>query len=47
MHTTTSLFAELDALPARWEARGTLAAPAAAVAALLFAAAEPLTARSH
>ena len=37
MYTTTpSLLAELDALPARWEVHGTLAAPAAAVAALLL-----------
>jgi hypothetical protein len=38
MHTT--LLAELDALPARWEAQGTVAAPAAAVAELLVAVAE-------
>jgi hypothetical protein len=35
MHTT--LLAELDALPARWEAQGTVAAPADAVAELLLA----------
>lgn len=35
MHTT--LLAELDALPVRWEAHGTVAAPADAVAELLFA----------
>lgn len=40
MHTTPSLLAELDALPARWEAHGTLAAPATAVGALLLAVAE-------
>lgn len=40
MHTTLSLLAELDALPARWEVHGTLAAPVTAVAALLFAVAE-------
>ncbi|WP_369229798.1 hypothetical protein AB5J56_03240 [Streptomyces sp. R21] len=40
MHTTPSLLTELDALPARWEVRGTLAAPVAAVAALLLAVAE-------
>ncbi|MFG3116652.1 hypothetical protein ACGF4C_19890 [Streptomyces sp. NPDC048197] len=40
MHTTPSLLAELDALPAGWEVQGTLAAPVAAVAALLLAVAE-------
>ncbi|MBW6439055.1 hypothetical protein KZ829_35535 [Actinoplanes hulinensis] len=40
MQTTPSLLAELDALPARWEVRGTLAAPVTAVAALLLAVAE-------
>lgn len=40
MHTMPSLLAELDALPARWEVRGTLDAPVAAVAALLLAVAE-------
>ena len=41
MHTTTPApLAELDALPARWEVHGTLAAPAAAVTALLLAVAE-------
>ncbi|MEU9497866.1 hypothetical protein [Streptomyces sp. NPDC048196] len=40
MHTTPSLLAELDALPAPWEVQGTLAAPVAAVAELLLAVAE-------
>ncbi|GIH16878.1 hypothetical protein [Rugosimonospora africana] len=40
MHTTPSLLAELDALPARWEVQATLAAPVVAVAALLLAVAE-------
>ncbi|MFG1685455.1 hypothetical protein ACGFNP_35210 [Nonomuraea sp. NPDC049269] len=40
MHTTPSLLAELDALPVRWEVDGTLAAPVAAVAALLLAVTE-------
>ncbi|WP_438489903.1 hypothetical protein [Streptomyces sp. S186] len=40
MNTTPSLLTELDALPARWEVQGTLAAPVAAVAALLLAVAE-------
>ncbi|MEU8487056.1 hypothetical protein [Streptomyces sp. NPDC048641] len=40
MHTPPSLLAELDALPARWEVQGTLAAPVAAVAALLLTVAE-------
>ncbi|HTJ33751.1 MAG TPA: hypothetical protein VL738_11015 [Dactylosporangium sp.] len=40
MHTTPSLLAELDAMPARWEVQGTLAAPVAAVAALLTAVTE-------
>jgi hypothetical protein len=40
MHTTPSLLAELDALPARWEVQGTLAAPVAAVAAILLTVAE-------
>ncbi|WP_351232291.1 hypothetical protein [Streptomyces sp. NPDC002133] len=40
MHTTSPLLAELDALPARWEVKGTLAAPVTAVAALLLAVAE-------
>lgn len=40
MHTTPSLLAELDALPARWEVRGALAAPVGAVAALLLTVAE-------
>ncbi|MGV9337373.1 hypothetical protein [Streptomyces sp. NPDC003688] len=40
MHTTPSLLAELDALPAPWEVQGTLAAPVAVVAALLLAVAE-------
>ncbi|MEV4760057.1 hypothetical protein AB0J86_33845 [Micromonospora sp. NPDC049559] len=40
MHTTPSLLAELDALPARWEVHGTLAAPVPAVAELLFTVAE-------
>ncbi len=40
MQTTPSLIAELDALPARWEVRGTLAAPVAAVAGLLLAVRE-------
>ncbi|WP_440068630.1 hypothetical protein [Streptosporangium sp. OZ121] len=40
MHTTPSLLAELDALPARWEVDGTLAAPVAAVATLLLTVAE-------
>ncbi|WP_191876125.1 hypothetical protein [Streptomyces filipinensis] len=40
MNTTPSLLAELDALPARWEVRGTLAAPVAAVAPLLLTVAE-------
>lgn len=40
MHTTPSLLAELDALPARWEVQGTLAAPVAAVAGLLLAVTE-------
>lgn len=37
MHTTSSLLAELDALPAQWEVQGTVAAPAPAVAELLLA----------
>jgi hypothetical protein len=37
MHTTTSLLAELDALPARWEVQGSVAASASAVAELLLA----------
>ncbi|MET8330366.1 hypothetical protein [Streptomyces sp. NPDC005181] len=37
MQTTSPLLAELDSLPARWEVDGTLAAPVAAVAALLLA----------
>ena len=40
MHTPHSLLAELDALPARWEFHGTLAAPVPAVAALLLGVAE-------
>src|SRR5690348_3629268 len=40
MHTTSSLLAELDALPVQWEVDGTLAAPVAAVAALLLAVTE-------
>ena len=40
MHTTPSLLADLDALPTRWEVRGTLAAPVTEVAALLLAVAE-------
>ncbi|MEU4150753.1 hypothetical protein [Streptomyces sp. NPDC026659] len=40
MHTTPSLLAELDALPAPWEVQGTLAAPVAVVAALLLAVTE-------
>jgi hypothetical protein len=40
MHTTSSLLAELDALPARWEVQGTVAAPPAAVADLLLAVKE-------
>ncbi|MEU9204752.1 hypothetical protein [Streptomyces sp. NPDC048332] len=40
MDTTPSLLAELDALPARWEVEGTLAAPVAPVAALLLRVAE-------
>ncbi|MGW3206849.1 hypothetical protein [Streptomyces sp. NPDC001135] len=40
MHTTPSLLAELDALPARWEVHGTLAAPVPAVAALLLTVTE-------
>lgn len=40
MHTTPSLLAELDALPARWEVQGTLAAPVTAVAALLLTVTE-------
>ena len=40
MHTTSSLLADLDALPVRWEVDGTLPAPVAAVAALLLAVAE-------
>jgi hypothetical protein len=40
MDTKPSLLAELDAVPARWEVRGTLAAPVAAVVALLLAVAE-------
>jgi len=40
MHTTSSLVAELDALPVRWQVDGTLAAPVAEVAALLLAVAE-------
>ncbi|HUR06497.1 MAG TPA: hypothetical protein VM347_28385 [Nonomuraea sp.] len=40
MHTTSSLLAELDALPVRWEVDGTLAAPVTAVAALLLAVTE-------
>ncbi|MFG3371023.1 hypothetical protein ACIPWY_33135 [Streptomyces sp. NPDC090032] len=40
MHTPPSLLAELDALPARWEVQGTLAAPVTAVAALLLTVAE-------
>ncbi|WP_328324596.1 hypothetical protein OHA70_33695 [Kribbella sp. NBC_00382] len=37
MHTTSSLLAELDALPTRWEVQGTVPAPVAAVAELLLA----------
>ncbi|MBO3746101.1 hypothetical protein J5X84_08500 [Streptosporangiaceae bacterium NEAU-GS5] len=40
MHTTSSLLADLDARPARWEVDGTLPAPVTAVAALLLAVAE-------
>jgi hypothetical protein len=40
MHTPHPLLAELDALPARWEVHGTLAAPVPAVAALLLGVAE-------
>jgi len=40
MHTTPSLLAELDALPARWEVHGMLDAPVAAVTALLLTVAE-------
>ncbi|MER6144952.1 hypothetical protein ABT174_33805 [Streptomyces sparsogenes] len=40
MHTTPSLLAELDALPALWEVQGTLTAPVPAVAALLLAVTE-------
>ncbi|MGW5365138.1 hypothetical protein [Actinopolymorpha pittospori] len=40
MHTTSSLLAELDVLPARWEVQGTLDAPVASVAALLLAVTE-------
>lgn len=40
MHTTPALLTELDALPAQWEVEGTVAAPPAAVAALLLAVAE-------
>jgi hypothetical protein len=40
MHTTPSLLTGLDALPARWEAHGTVAAPVEAVAGLLLAVAE-------
>ncbi|GGN50320.1 hypothetical protein FHR83_009181 [Actinoplanes campanulatus] len=40
MQNTPSLIAELDALPARWEVRGALPAPAAAVAGLLLAVRE-------
>ncbi|MFD1536913.1 hypothetical protein [Nonomuraea guangzhouensis] len=41
MHTTPSLLiTELDALPVQWEVEGTLAAPVAAVAALLLTVAE-------
>ncbi|WP_221329280.1 hypothetical protein [Actinoplanes sp. L3-i22] len=40
MQTTPSLLSELDALPARWAVRGTLAAPVSGVADLLFAVAE-------
>ncbi|MEV0581266.1 hypothetical protein OG521_01300 [Streptomyces sp. NBC_01463] len=36
MHSTPSLLDGLDALPARWEVQGTLAAPVAAVAELLL-----------
>lgn len=37
MHTTSSLLAELDALPAQWEVQGSIAAPVTAVAELLLA----------
>lgn len=37
---TTPLLTELEALPAQWEAHGTVAAPVAAVAGLLLAVAE-------
>ncbi|MBE1488303.1 hypothetical protein [Plantactinospora soyae] len=40
MHTTPSLLAELDALPARWEVQETIGAPVAAVTALLLSVAE-------
>lgn len=40
MQTTPSLIDELDALPARWEVHGMLAAPVAAVAGLLLAVRE-------
>jgi hypothetical protein len=40
MHTTPSLLAELDALPARWEVHGTVPAPVAAVAEFLLGVAE-------
>lgn len=40
MHTTPSLLTGLDALPARWEVHGTVAAPIEAVAGLLLAVAE-------
>ncbi|MEV0348625.1 hypothetical protein AB0H88_22850 [Nonomuraea sp. NPDC050680] len=40
MHTTSSLLAELDALPVRWEVDGTLAAPVTAIAPLLLAVTE-------
>jgi hypothetical protein len=40
MHTTSSLLAELDALPVRWEVDGALAAPVTAVAELLLAVTE-------
>ena len=39
MHTTPSLLAELDALPARWVVDGTVTAPVEAVAAHLLAVA--------
>ncbi|MFJ9615328.1 hypothetical protein [Streptomyces noursei] len=40
MDTRSSLLTELDALPARWDVHGTLAAPVEAVATLLLAVAE-------